>query len=50
MQRLGPMSHTGNVKWTLLNERAQSRLKPAGTLVAKMWEVHITLYRVLYLW
>jgi hypothetical protein len=26
MLRLGPMSHTGTVKWVFLKKRAQSRL------------------------
>jgi hypothetical protein len=33
--RLGPMGHTGTVKWAFLNKRVQFHLKPASTLVVE---------------
>jgi hypothetical protein len=36
---LGPMSHAGTLNQAFLNKHAQSYLKPALTLVVKMWEV-----------
>jgi hypothetical protein len=44
------MSHTGTMKRAFLNKRAQSRLKPARTLVVEMWKVLIPICRVLWLW
>jgi hypothetical protein len=43
---MGPMSHTGTVKWAFLNKRVQSRLKPARTLVVETWKVLIPICRV----
>jgi hypothetical protein len=40
------MSHTGTVKRAFLNERAQSRLKPAGALVVETLKVLIPICRV----
>jgi len=46
MLRLGPMSHTGTVKRTFLNEHAQSHLKPTRAFVVKTWKVLIPICRV----
>jgi hypothetical protein len=50
MLRLGPMSHTGTVKWAFLNKRAQSHLKPARALVVEKWKVLIPICHVPKLW
>jgi hypothetical protein len=47
MLRLGPMSHTVTVKRAFLTKRAQSRLKPARSLVVEMWNVFIPICHVL---
>ena len=44
--RLGPMSHTDTVKRACLNKHAQSRLKPAHTLVVETWKVLIPICHV----
>jgi hypothetical protein len=44
------MSHTSTVKRAFLNKRAQSRLKPASTLVVETWKVLIPICRVPWLW
>jgi hypothetical protein len=44
------MSHAGTVKRAFLNKRAQSRLKPARTLVVETWKMLIPICRVPQSW